>query len=126
LVLGGTRFLGRAVVEAALADEARVTLFNRGLTAPNLFPDAIHLRGDRLADVSALSKGAWDIVIDVAAYEPRAVELAVEALGDRVDRYVFVSTVSVYADHSVAQVEDAPLDSDATSYGARRRSARAS
>jgi 2'-hydroxyisoflavone reductase len=122
LVLGGTRFLGRAVVEAALADKAQVTLFNRGLTAPDLFPEATHLRGDRLEDVSALSTGAWDIVVDVAAYEPRAVELSIEALGDRVDRYVFVSTVSVYGDHSVAQaqVEDAPLDPDATSYGGKK------
>src|SRR5207248_2863045 len=112
LVLGGTRFLGRAVVAAALASKESVTLFNRGITAPDLFPEATHLRGDRLADVSALTDGTWDIVVDVAAYEPRAAELSVASLQGRVGRYVFVSTVSVYADHSIPQVEGAPLETD--------------
>ncbi|MBV8160966.1 MAG: NAD-dependent epimerase/dehydratase family protein [Acidimicrobiia bacterium] len=120
LVLGGTRFLGRAVVEAALTTDLTVTLFNRGVTAPDLFPDARHLRGDRLSDVSELSEGTWDIVIDVAAYEPRAAHLSVEALRDRVGRYVFISTVSVYADHSIPQVEDAALDLDQGSYGGKK------
>jgi len=119
-VLGGTRFLGRAVVEAALTRNESVTLFNRGITAPSLFPGATHLRGDRLADMSALSGGAWEVVVDVAAYEPRAAELSVAALKGRVGRYVFVSTVSVYADHSIPQIEDAPLETDRTSYGGKK------
>ncbi|MBV8160970.1 MAG: NAD-dependent epimerase/dehydratase family protein [Acidimicrobiia bacterium] len=120
LVLGGTRFLGRAVVEAALAEDLTVTLFNRGITAPDLFPEATHLSGDRLNDVSALTDGTWDIVIDVAAYEPKAAQLSVEALRDRVGRYVFISTVSVYADHSICQVEGAALDADPSSYGGKK------
>jgi nucleoside-diphosphate-sugar epimerase len=60
LVLGGTRFVGRAVVEHSLAEGVHVTLFNRGLTAPDLFPEARQLRGDRLEDVHALGDGEWD------------------------------------------------------------------
>jgi 2'-hydroxyisoflavone reductase len=126
LVLGGTRFLGRAVVEAALARDHTVTLFNRGQTNPDLFPTAEKLRGDRSADMSALDGRSWDVVVDVAAYFPRTVELAVQQLAD-VGRYIFVSSVSVYADQSVPQFEDSaveqlvdPDDASDDSYGARK------
>jgi len=111
LVLGGTRFVGRAVVTRALAEGCHVTLFNRGQTDPAAFPAAEHRVGDRLGDLSSLATGEWDAVIDVAAYNPTAVRLAVEILGDRVDRYVLVSSLSVYADHSTidAQREGARL-----------------
>ena len=128
LVLGGTRFLGRAVVDEALSAGCEVTLFNRGITNPDLFPEIEKLRGDRSADLSALRGRRWDAVIDVAGYEPSVVTRSTEALRDAVDRYVFVSTVSVYADHatSEAQLEGAPLldIADAldpgTLYGARK------
>jgi 2'-hydroxyisoflavone reductase len=127
LVLGGTRFVGRAVVEAALARRHEVTLFNRGQTNPDLFPGVEKLRGDRTHDLSALDGRAWDVVVDVAAYFPRVVELAVQQLLGHVDRYVFVSSVSVYADQSVPQFEDAdldvlkdPHDTSEESYGARK------
>jgi 2'-hydroxyisoflavone reductase len=111
LVLGGTGFVGPAVVTRALAEGCTVTLFNRGQTDPAAFPDAEHRRGDRLTDLSSLTTGVWDAVIDVAAYHPKTVRLAVDMLGDRVGRYVFVSTLSVYADHSTteAQHEDAAV-----------------
>lgn len=120
LVLGGTRFVGRAVVEAALAGGHEVTLFNRGLTNPTLFPEAEHLRGDRTADLSALAGRRWDAVVDVAAYDPADVRRSVEALRETVERYVFVSTVSVYADQSVPQHETSPVLDDSDSYGARK------
>ncbi|MFJ5229070.1 NAD-dependent epimerase/dehydratase family protein [Kitasatospora sp. NPDC088391] len=126
LVLGGTRFLGRAFVEAALAEGHRVTLFNRGLTAPGLFPEAETVLGDRTADLSALDGRHWDAVVDVAGYEPEVVRRSVTALGGRVGRYVFVSTLSVFADHSTVQDEDGELlDLDADPpphqlYGARK------
>jgi len=70
LVLGGTRFLGRALVDALLEAGHQPTLFNRGQTGPKLFPDVEQLRGDRSADLSALEGREWDAVLDVAAYMP--------------------------------------------------------
>ncbi|MFG2698298.1 NAD-dependent epimerase/dehydratase family protein [Kitasatospora sp. NPDC048407] len=108
LVLGGTRFVGRAVVEAALAAGHQVTMFNRGLSDPGLFAEAgaETLIGDRTADLSALEGRRWDAVIDVAGYLPEVVQRSVTALGDRVGRYVFISTISVLADLSTVQDED--------------------
>jgi 2'-hydroxyisoflavone reductase len=127
LVLGGTRFVGRALVEVALEGGHRVTLFNRGQTNPSLFPDTEHLCGDRTSDLSALGGRRWDAVVDVAAYRPRDVRRSVEALRVSVDRYVFVSSVSVYANQSVPQHETSEVarlededDSSAESYGARK------
>jgi len=96
LVLGGTKFLGRAVVEAALAAGDEVTLFNRGVTNPGLFPGAEHLRGDRDGDLAALEGREWDVVIDPSGYVPRVVRASAELLGDAVAHYVFVSSISVY------------------------------
>ena len=109
LVLGGTAFLGRALVDAALERGHDVTLFNRGRTNPELFPEAERLRGDRNEDLSALERREWDAVVDVATFLPRAVRLATEALRDRVDRYVFVSSISAYADFSTPASEDSPV-----------------
>jgi 2'-hydroxyisoflavone reductase len=105
LVLGGTKFLGRAVVETALARGHEVTLFTRGRTNPELFPEAQKLRGDREQDLSALRGRHWDAAIDMATFLPRVVRLSVEALRDSVERYVFVSSISVYADLSAPPVE---------------------
>jgi 2'-hydroxyisoflavone reductase len=128
LVLGGTRFLGRAVVDEALQAGCQVTLFNRGITKPDLFPTVEKLRGDRTSDLSALSGRRWNAVIDVAAYEPSVAARSVEVLRHAVDRYVFVSTLSVYADHSTtdAQLEDSPVldltgqDDAGSIYGAKK------
>ena len=109
LVLGGTAFLGRALVDTALERGHEVTLFNRGRTNPELFPEAERLRGDRNEDLSALDGREWDAVVDVATFLPRAVRLATETLRDRVDRYVFVSSISAYADFSTPASEDSPL-----------------
>src|SRR5438067_977063 len=100
LVLGGTSFVGRAVVAEALANGHRVTLFNRGITNPDLFPEAEKLRGDRSSDLTALAGREWDVVVDVAAYTAEVVRRSTAALADHVGHYVFVSTLSVYADHS--------------------------
>jgi len=97
LMLGGTGFVGRHITEAALDAGHDVTIFNRGQTNADLFPGATRLTGDRDAgDLSALSTGEWDAVIDVNAYIPRRVREAVDALEGRVGHYTFVSTVSVY------------------------------
>jgi 2'-hydroxyisoflavone reductase len=119
LVLGGTRFVGRAVVDAALAAGAEVTLFNRGQTAPALYPHLETVLGDRTADLSALTGRRFDVVIDCAGYEPTVVARSAHALTDAVDRYVFVSSVSVYADQTTPPVEGATLLDD-DSYGGRK------
>lgn len=99
LILGGTMFLGRHLVEAALADGHEVTLFNRGRTNPGLYPEAEHLAGDRTAPggLDVLKGRTWDAVIDTSGYVPRHVGATVEVLRDQVGHYSFISTISVYA-----------------------------
>ena len=97
LVLGGTLFLGRHLVESALARGHEVTLFNRGRTGPDLFPDVEKLRGDRdSGDLQALRGRSWDAVIDTCGYVPRIVRESAEALAETVGLYVFVSSLSVF------------------------------
>jgi 2'-hydroxyisoflavone reductase len=108
LVLGGTKFLGRATVEAALERGHEVTLFNRGETNPELFSETEKLRGDRTEDLSGLEGREWDAVVDSSGYYPHVVRRSAEALRDSAGRYLFVSSVSVYADFSEGPSEDAP------------------
>ena len=109
LVLGGTKFLGRAAVEEALARGHEVTLFNRGETNPELFPEAEKLRGDRTADLDALRGREWDAVLDPSGYIPAVVRASAEALAGQAGHYVFISSVSVYAGFARPNDEDAPL-----------------
>jgi 2'-hydroxyisoflavone reductase len=97
LVLGGTKFLGRAAVEAAAARGHEVTLFNRGQTNPGLFPELEHVAGDRDGGLDALAGREWDAVIDPSGYLSRVVRASAESLRGAVGHYVFVSTISVYA-----------------------------
>ena len=110
LVLGGTKFLGRAAVEAALGRGHEVTLFNRGETNPELFPEAEKLHGDREHDLSALEGRTWDAVIDPSGYVPHVVRSSAEALADSTGHYLFVSSISVYDDFSEPNDEDSPLE----------------
>lgn len=98
LVFGGTLFLGRHVVEAALARGHEVTLFNRGVTNPDLFPDVEKIKGDRGDDLSALRGRRWDAVVDPSGYSPTIVRSSVEFLADAVDHYSLVSSIDVYVD----------------------------
>ncbi|MFL5921383.1 MAG: SDR family oxidoreductase [Gaiellaceae bacterium] len=109
LVLGGTKFLGRAAVETVLARGHEVTLFNRGETNPELFPEAEKLRGDRAADLGAVAGRNWDAVLDPSGYIPAVVRASAEALADRAGHYLFISSVSVYASQAETNHEDAPL-----------------
>jgi 2'-hydroxyisoflavone reductase len=104
LVLGGTQFLGRAAVETAIERGHDVTLFNRGETNPELFPEAETLRGDRTVD--AVPAGEWDAVVDTSGYVPAVVRRSAEALRSSVERYLFVSSISVYAGFSEGPTED--------------------
>ena len=96
LTFGGTQFVGRHIAEEAERRGHSLTLVHRGKTNPGLFPQAEHVALDRLENVDALQGRAFDAVIDVSAYVPRAVRLAREALADQFGRYLFISTISVY------------------------------
>ena len=109
LVLGGTKFLGVHVVEAALKRGHSVTLFNRGKTNADLFPQLEHLKGDRDAQLDSLKGKKWDAVIDDSGYVPRHVKLSAELLAPNVQRYVFISTIGVLADFSIPSNEDSPV-----------------
>ncbi|MBK6769065.1 MAG: NAD-dependent epimerase/dehydratase family protein [Ardenticatenales bacterium] len=98
LIIGGTRFVGRHLVDALRARDHDVTLFTRGRTNPGLFGDVEHRIGDRDGGLAALDGAEWDAVIDTCGYVPRIVGASVAALAGRVERYVFISTISVYAD----------------------------
>jgi 2'-hydroxyisoflavone reductase len=109
LVIGGTRFVGRHFVTAALARGHEVTLFNRGTTQSPAAVETIH--GDRHSDLDKLRGRRWDVVFDTCGLLPRAVRASAEALREVVDSYVFVSSQSVYADVSRPGVnETAPLE----------------
>jgi 2'-hydroxyisoflavone reductase len=96
LIIGGTRFLGRHLVDSALARSHDVTLFNRGRSNPDLFPQLETIVGDREEDVEKLKNRIWDAVIDTSGYLPRIVRLSAQVLEPTVSRYVFISSVSVY------------------------------
>ena len=111
LVLGGTQFVGRHIVETALARGHELTLFNRGQTAASLFPQLECRRGDRRGDLSALASGEWDAVLDTCGYLPREVEASARLLAGRVGRYAYISSISAYASFSQPGDELSPLAS---------------
>lgn len=110
LILGGTAFLGRHIVENARERGHELTLFNRGLTAPELFGDLELIRGDREQDLSMLDGRSWDAVIDTSGYLPRVVRTSATLLAGAADHYTFVSSISAYGDLPEPRMaEDAPL-----------------
>lgn len=109
LVLGGTQFLGRHVVEALLAAGHGVTTLNRGLTPDPLHAGVERLRGDRDAGVDglrALQGRCWDACVDLSGYTPRQVSASADLLCGRVPRYVYMSAVSVYGDPTARPVRE--------------------
>ncbi len=114
LILGGTRFVGAAITRAALERDHRVTVFHRGKTNTDGFPDAAHLIGDRDPDegagLRALAEAApdvgWDAVIDVSCYLPRHARASSRLLTEHVPFCCFISTVSVYADFSRPDIDE--------------------
>lgn len=128
LVLGGTKFVGRAIVDEALRRGHDVTLVHRGQTNPHLFSTATHVLGDRTEHMPELERANWDVCVDVSGYTPEQVIPLAQRLRPRVGHYVFISTISVYADLAAPRVEGDPLhrpeDPDAVepwiAYGARK------
>jgi 2'-hydroxyisoflavone reductase len=119
LMVGGTRFIGRHVVQQALAAGHDVTLFHRGRTGADLFPDVEHRTGDRDSDLSALADGEWYATVDTCAYLPRQVHALADALGGRGGHHLLVSSVSAYApadgpgiteDAALAELDDPSVE----------------
>ena len=109
LVLGGTGFIGPHMVREALRRGHRVTLFNRGRTNTEVFPDLERLVGDRDGKLDALEGRKWDAVIDNSGYVPRHVADSARLLADQAGQYLFISSVSVYASFGIANHEESPL-----------------
>ncbi len=128
LILGGTVFLGRHLVESALAQGHEVTICNRGKTNAKLFPEVEHLIGDRDGALNALIGKRWDAVIDTSGYVPRIVRYSASLLAGSVERYVFISSISVYGQvqrlginesTAVARIEDPDVEEiNGDTYGA--------
>ena len=121
LILGGTVFLGRHIVDAARAEGHEVTLFNRGKSGPKIFPDIETILGDRGADLAKLHGRRWGAVIDTCGYFPKVVGRSAEVLRDQTDCYVFISTVSVYKDMGTNDRDESapvqePLDVECLEY----------
>lgn len=106
LVLGGTKFLGRTFVETALSKGHEITLFNRGKTNPDIFPEAEHLIGNRDSDLKPLRGRRWDAVVDTCGYVPRIVRKSAELLTDSVGHYTFISSLNAYSDFSKPGVDE--------------------
>ncbi len=103
LILGGTAFLGRHLVTAAVEKNHNLTLFHRGNRNP--FPALENILGNRETDLELLAGRTWDAVIDTSAYIPRVTKISAAALQDKVQRYCFISTISVYKDFLQAHDE---------------------
>ncbi len=132
LVLGGTLFVGPAIVNAALNEGHRVTLFNRGITNPQLFTDLPLVKGDRNEGISSyrsLQNKQWDVVIDVWPQKSKLVEEATQALKDHAEHYIFISSIAVYANfqevglHEESEVLPLPNDPSEWYYGEEKLAA---
>lgn len=111
LILGGTGFLGPKIVDAARERGHVLTLFNRGRTNPGLFPDIEKLHGDRDGNLKSLEGRTWDAVVDTSGYVPRIVDMSASLLAPSVKQYVFISTISVFAqDIKPGTAEDGALE----------------
>lgn len=126
LVLGGTGFIGPHEINYARARGHKITMFNRGKTAPDMFPDVEALIGDRDDQLDALKGRDWDAVIDNSGFFPRHARLSAELLHGHVGKYMFVSSISAYADSLTVEddefsaayaVMDDPTDESEHIYG---------
>jgi 2'-hydroxyisoflavone reductase len=110
LIIGGTKFLGRRLVEAAQARNHDVTIFHRGKHKLDNLENVEEIFGDRNDDLDKLKNRSWDVCVDTCGYLPQTVRASAERLKDSVAQYVFISSISAYADFTNADYdESAPL-----------------
>lgn len=106
LVIGGTRFVGRYLVEDLLRRGHQLTLFHRGETNPGLFPEVDRVLGDRRTDLHRIGDRSWDVVVDTCGYAPEDVQPSVEQFADKADQYVFVSSAAVYEPTTAVGIDE--------------------
>ena len=121
LVLGGTNFLGPAIVQSLLKGGQDVTLFNRGITNPHLFPGLKKIRGDREKGISGYSdlrsaRENWDVVIDVWPQNPHFVKDAIDSVKKRTSHYVFISSIAVYNNYVEVGMDESSPRRKGTNY----------
>lgn len=109
LVLGGTGYIGPHMVSEFLRRGHQVSLFNRGRTNDDLFPDLETLLGDRDGGLDVLKGKQWDAVVDNSGYVPRHVADSARLLSPAISQYVYISTISVYESFAVPNDENSPL-----------------
>ncbi|MDQ6826934.1 MAG: epimerase [Candidatus Eremiobacteraeota bacterium] len=131
LLIGGYRFVGRAIIEAAKARGHRVTAFNRALNWPAQIDDVELIQGDRHRDLERLADRRWDVAIDTNAYTPANVSALTSTLANQIDHYTLISSLSVYAwpvppgtrENAPVSLLEADADPEADipeTYGARK------
>jgi 2'-hydroxyisoflavone reductase len=131
LMLGGTRFLGRHLVEVASSRGHTITLFNRGQSNPQLFPEIEKLQGNRDGNLQALKNRQWDAVIDTSGFVSHNVRATAELFASSASHYIFISSCSVYADFSKPGLDETAAvatlphgvvedETNAETYGARK------
>ncbi|MCF8425170.1 MAG: NAD-dependent epimerase/dehydratase family protein [Bacteroidia bacterium] len=134
LILGGTNFIGRHLVESLTSqDNFEITLFNRGITNPELYPKIKKIIGDRnTSDINQIFQEKWDYIIDLSCYFPKSLSDIVSHLDKSVQRYIFISTCSVYnneINQTICRDENAPtlncsdeegIDTSNATYGNRK------
>lgn len=111
LIIGGTKFLGRHIIDAAQARGHEVTLFNRGTKyADEKLENVEQIHGNRNTEIEKLGGRTWDVCIDTCGYLPQSVNMSAEFLRDKVKQYIFISSISAYAGFSQKNFdESAPL-----------------
>lgn len=107
LIIGGTKFLGRHLINAALQNNHKVTLFNRGRSySEDDIENVEQIHGNRNSDLEKLGNRRWDACVDTCGYLPQTVKASAEFLKDQVKQYVFISSGSVYADTRRANYDE--------------------
>lgn len=106
LILGGTKFLGRHLVEESIKRGHEVSIFTRGKTNPDLYPDIEKLVGDRDGDLTSIKGRNWDAVIDTSGYVPRIVKDSASILASACSVYTYISSISVYKDFSIKDLTE--------------------
>lgn len=106
LIIGGTKFIGRHLINAALEISHEVTIFHRGKHSNENIKNVEEVFGDRNSDLEKLINRKWDVCLDTCGYLPQTVKASAEFLKGSVERYVFISSISAYADFTKTDFDE--------------------